>query len=129
MQSGNPGAMRHGVLRHGNLPGDLSKSPRCCAKTRGGKPCRAPAMWSKKAQRYTRCRMHGGASTGPKTAEGRERCRKARWKHGRYSHAAIARRRALKALLQIERAELHHLAHMVRLYEKLRKRARKSETP
>jgi hypothetical protein len=29
--------------------------------------------------------MHGGASTGPRTDEGRERCRQARMKHGRYS--------------------------------------------
>ena len=26
--------------------------------------------------------MHGGASTGPRTPEGLERCRRARWKHG-----------------------------------------------
>ena len=32
-----------------------------------------------------RCRMHGGASTGPRTAEGLERSRKARWKTGKYS--------------------------------------------
>jgi hypothetical protein len=44
--------------------GDPSVSPRCGAKTRAGGKCRAPAMWSKKTQRYTRCRMHGGASNG-----------------------------------------------------------------
>src|SRR5262245_31100487 len=32
-----------------------------------------------------RCRIHGGLSTGPKTAVGRERCRMTQWKHGRYS--------------------------------------------
>jgi hypothetical protein len=32
-----------------------------------------------------RCRMHGGASTGPRTAEGLERSRRARWIHGAYS--------------------------------------------
>ena len=41
---------------------------RCGAKTRAGGTCKAPAMWGKK-----RCRMHGGLSTGPKTAEGRAR--------------------------------------------------------
>ena len=29
-----------------------------------------------------RCRMHGGASTGPRTAEGLKRCRQAPLKHG-----------------------------------------------
>jgi hypothetical protein len=29
-----------------------------------------------------RCHKHGGASTGPRTAEGRERCRAAALKHG-----------------------------------------------
>jgi hypothetical protein len=32
-----------------------------------------------------RCRLHGGLSTGPQTAEGLERIRKAVTKHGRYS--------------------------------------------
>ena len=32
-----------------------------------------------------RCRMHGGLSTGPRTPEGLERSRKARWIHGWYS--------------------------------------------
>ncbi len=31
-----------------------------------------------------RCRMHGGASTGPRTAEGLERIRQARTMHGGY---------------------------------------------
>lgn len=73
--------------------GDPSVAPRCGAKTRSGAPCRAPAMWSNKAGKYTRCRMHGGASTGPRTLEGLERCRKANWKHGRRSAGWIAERR------------------------------------
>lgn len=51
--------------------------PRCGARRRcNGQPCRAPAMAN------GRCHKHGGASTGPRTAEGLERCRRARWKHG-----------------------------------------------
>jgi signal transduction histidine kinase len=39
--------------------------------------------------------MHGGLSTGPRTPEGLERSRRARWVHGRFSREAIeARRRA-----------------------------------
>jgi hypothetical protein len=37
-----------------------------------------------------RCRMHGGASTGPRTASGLERSRRARQTHGDYSQKARA---------------------------------------
>jgi hypothetical protein len=42
--------------------------PRCGARTRAGGICKAPALPEKE-----RCRMHGGLSTGPKTAEGKAR--------------------------------------------------------
>ena len=59
-----PHEKRRGELRNGNPPGDFSKAPRCGAKNRRGSPCRCPAM------RNGRCRLHGGLSTGPTTAEG-----------------------------------------------------------
>ena len=68
-----------GRLKHGNPPGDLSTVQRCGAKTRRGTRCEGPAMPN------GRCRMHGGCSTGPRTAEGLARSKRARWKHGRYS--------------------------------------------
>lgn len=74
-----PHEKRRGWLKNGNPPGDFTKAPRCGAKTRSGTPCQAPAM------KNGRCRMHGGKSTGPRTPEGLERSRKARWKHGLYS--------------------------------------------
>ena len=53
----------------------------CAARTRAGTPCKrcgdAPG---------TRCRLHGGASTGPTSPEGRariaeaQRARRARWR-------------------------------------------------
>lgn len=49
----------------------------CGARTRSGKPCATPGM------RNGRCRMHGGASTGPRTTEGLARCAAAATKHGR----------------------------------------------
>ena len=70
---------KRGRLKNGNPAGDLSKAPRCGAKTRQGSSCRGPAM------RNGRCRMHGGRSTGPKTSAGLRRSRKARWKTGKYS--------------------------------------------
>ena len=81
-------------LKNGNRQGDWNNAPRCGAKTRKCTPCRAAAMPN------GRCRMHGGMSTGAKTAEGIERIRKARTKHGRYSAASIARRRAARQAMR-----------------------------
>lgn len=47
-----------------------------------------------------RCRMHGGSSTGPRTAKGLERSRRARWKHGHYSAIAKADRRFIRRLIE-----------------------------
>lgn len=77
--------INRGRLKYGNPSGNPRSSPRCEAKTRSGAPCRGPAMRSRKTGRYTRCRMHGGASTGPKTPEGLARCGKANFRHGRYT--------------------------------------------
>jgi hypothetical protein len=63
--------------RRGNP--NLGLALRCGARTRGGCPCRAPAIYGK-----LRCRMHGGRSTGPRTAEGMARLRAARTVHGTY---------------------------------------------
>ncbi len=84
-------------LKNGNRQGDWNNAPRCGAKTRQGSPCRSPAM------KNHRCKMHGGLSTGPKTAEGIERIRASRTKHGRYSQASIARRREARALMRVMR--------------------------
>ena len=68
---------KKGWLKNGNPPGDFSKSPRCGAINRQGKPCQCPAMLGKR-----RCRLHGGKSTGARTKEGLERIRKANFIHG-----------------------------------------------
>jgi hypothetical protein len=47
-----------------------------------------------------RCRMHGGASTGPRTPEGLARSRRARWKHGLYSGEARAEQKLVRNLLR-----------------------------
>jgi hypothetical protein len=74
------GPPRTGPLRSGNPRGNPNLAPRCGARTRAGCPCQAPALRGKR-----RCRMHGGASTGPRTAEGLARLRAARTTHGGYS--------------------------------------------
>ena len=76
-------------------------APRCGARRkRTGEPCRAPAMSN------GRCHKHGGASTGPRTAEGRERCRAATLKHGGRSaearQAARDRSEARKVLAALK---------------------------
>jgi len=43
--------------------------------------------------------MHGGSSTGPRTAERLARSRRARWKHGRYSAEARAEQNRVRDLL------------------------------
>jgi hypothetical protein len=60
-------------------------SPRCGAKTRKGTPCMNGAMPN------GRCRMHGGKSTGRPV------------KHGRYTKAAKAKRKAIAAMIKRSR--------------------------
>ena len=59
--------------------------------------CGAPASKGK-----TKCRFHGGASTGPKTPEGRQRCAEAKNIHGNETRKARTERaeamRRLRAL-------------------------------
>ena len=56
-------------------------SIRCGARTRRGTPCQKPPLKGK-----NRCRLHGGLSSGPKTAEGRAMIAAANTKHGRYKN-------------------------------------------
>jgi hypothetical protein len=48
-----------------------------------------------------RCRMHGGKSTGPRTPEGLERARKARWIHGERSAETMQRFRLYRRIKQL----------------------------
>src|SRR5215470_14627569 len=89
MNSETRALRNRGRLRNGNLGGDFTSSPRCGARTRRGTTCQAPAMKSRKTGKYTRCRRHGGASTGPRTAEGRARCGRGRLEAGRASTAKV----------------------------------------
>ena len=63
-----------------NVGGDPNTAPRCGAKTRRGSPCRCPALRGR-----SRCRLHGGYSTGPRTLEGLDRIRAANTRHGDFS--------------------------------------------
>jgi len=83
--------IRRGRLKNGNPSGDFLAAPRCGACSRAGATCRQPAMAN------GRCRFHGGFSTGPRTAEGRARCARARRTHGGYSREIVELRRAARA--------------------------------
>jgi len=70
----------------------------CNAKSkRTGIQCRAPAAKGK-----SKCRFHGGASTGPKTEQGKKRCAEAKTIHGNETRKARNERaegmRRLRAL-------------------------------
>lgn len=57
--------------------------PRCGAKTRNSRLCQAPVIPGKR-----RCRLHGGASTGPRTSQGRERIAEAQRRRWQKYHAS-----------------------------------------
>ena len=59
---------------------------RCGAKTRQGSPCKRPAN-----KRNGRCRLHGGASTGPRTKEGLAKISAANTTTGQHTNAMIAK--------------------------------------
>jgi hypothetical protein len=75
--------------------GDHWPGARCGAKTRRGSACLKPSLKNK-----TRCQLHGGKSTGPRTAEGKLRVIAANTKHGRRSMAHVSRIKAINAELR-----------------------------
>ena len=69
---------------------------RCTARAKHSKDqCRKPAMQGK-----TKCRTHGGASTGPRTQAGKDAIRRAHFKHGEQTLEAKAARSAKDLQLQ-----------------------------
>ena len=68
---------------------------RCGAKTRQGTPCQNPAIKDR-----ARCKLHGGRSTGPRTAEGKARAAAAHTKHGRRSRAHVEKIKYINAELR-----------------------------
>ena len=68
---------------------------RCGAKTRAGTPCQNPAI-----KERSRCKLHSGKSTGPRTPEGKARVIAAHTKHGRRSRAHVEKVRAINTELR-----------------------------
>ena len=89
----------------------------CQAKSKRTKQqCRAPAAKGK-----TKCRFHGGASTGPKTPEGRQRCAAAKTVHGQETTSIRMERRTASARLAV----LEWAGHALGLISGTRTRGRK----
>ena len=87
--------------KHVTLFGQETTAPRCQAKSkRSQEQCKKAAIRDK-----DKCRMHGGVSTGPRTAEGRKRCAAAKTVHGWETRALRKTRaekfREMKALLKL----------------------------
>ena len=64
---------------------------RCLANTRRGTPCQKAAITER-----NRCRLHGGRSTGSRTAEGRARVIVANTKLGRRSRVRIEKGKVIR---------------------------------
>jgi hypothetical protein len=57
--------------------------------------CRQPCIKNR-----SKCRMHGGMSTGPKTIEGKKRSSIAPLKHGMFTKFAIAEKLKVREMLK-----------------------------
>ena len=77
---------------------------RCGAKTRQGTGCQRPAN-----KKNGRCRLHGGAITGPKTNEGRARISDANLRQGRYTKDKLEKQRMNAAVGKAIRKELRQI--------------------
>ena len=70
--------MHISMEKHITLFGSDTPAPRCQARSKRSQlQCRKAAIRGKSV-----CRSHGGASTGPKTVQGRKRCAEANFMHG-----------------------------------------------
>jgi hypothetical protein len=88
------------------------------ARSKGSQAqCRKPAMLGK-----TKCRTHGGASTGPKTQAGKDAIRRAHFKHGEQTLEAKAARSAKDAEMQA----LEDIMHVMNMTSAKRTRGRKA---
>ena len=84
-----------------NWPGE-----RCGAKTRMGTPCQRPAN-----KKNGRCRLHSGASSGPRTEVGRAKISAAILGHGKLTEDKPEKRRENAAKGLEIRRELRQMEH------------------
>ena len=100
------------------------RAPSCGARKRAGGSCLGLAMAS------GRCRLHGGASTGPRTAVGLARMVAAKTTHGRFAISGAPQRLAQRFVWTfMVRARLTAEATMLREYLPAGMAARLDSTP
>ena len=80
---------------------------RCLAKTRSGLLCQNFPIDNK-----TRCRLHGGLSTGPKTPEGKALCIAVHWKHGKRSQSYVQFRKYIWQQLREVEERMRSTGHL-----------------
>jgi hypothetical protein len=84
---------------------DPKIAKRCLARTRRGTLCQRAAETNPATGLKTRCRLHGGLSTGARTPEGKARSAAAAFRHGRYAKAAkLAKAEMLKKLAALKKS-------------------------
>jgi len=73
--------------------------PQCMARRRDGRRCQGKVTWDTEHDRprNTKCRVHGGLSTGPRTPEGRQRIGMANRQRAQARRQAQAQASALQA--------------------------------
>jgi len=97
--------------------GGRIKCNQCQSKSkRSQQQCRGPAI-----RGSTRCRMHSGKGSGPKTKEGRQRCATAKYKGLNESR----KQRTERALVMRRLRELEELGHALSIMAGARTPGRK----
>ncbi|MDA9967207.1 hypothetical protein N9D70_01250 [bacterium] len=86
------------------LYGPNWQGQRCEARTRRGTLCQRPGT-----KRNGRCKLHGGASTGPRTKDGLKRLTEARTTHGKFTKKKRAEAKCRAEQGRQMRAELADL--------------------
>jgi len=86
------------------LYGPNWQGQRCEAKTRRGTLCQRPARLP-----VGRCKLHGGASTGPRTKDGLARLTESKIKHGKFTKEKRAEARRFAEEGRQMRGELKEL--------------------
>ena len=106
------------------MRGGARRAPSCGARTRTGGSCLGLAMVN------GRCRIHGGASTGPRTQAGLARMVAAKTTHGRFAISGAPQRLAQRFVWTfMVRARLTAEATMLREYLPAGMAARLDSTP
>src|SRR5712691_1705832 len=96
--------------------------PRCMARRRDGRRCQAKVAWDTEHDRprSTKCRVHGGLSTGPRTPEGRRHIGESNRQRAQARRQAQAQAEAQASALAAQARALAAYQAAMTKYEDLR---------